>query len=111
MIYIGSTSKPPSGKRLEIPAFRIYAEIYELRLCNSRDTIHRTLLESLDYAAQRMPRLKDSFVNSRFSRDYQPQGLTLCSGGFEGRMLSLSTHACKKTYEPSLRVLEAWKNE
>lgn len=67
------------------------------------------LVEGLGFAAQRMPRLKDVVVDSHFFREHQSQGLTLCFREEDGRWkLSLSVYE-STVYEPSLRVLEAWK--
>ncbi|KEQ68653.1 hypothetical protein M436DRAFT_57929 [Aureobasidium namibiae CBS 147.97] len=66
------------------------------------------LIESLGSAVQRMPRLKSAVLKSHFLERYQPHGLNLCFRNDGGCMLSLSVYE-DGVYEPSMRVLEAWK--
>ena len=66
------------------------------------------LIESLGSAVQRMPRLKSARLESHFLDSYQPHGLDFCFRNDGGCRLSLSMYE-DAVYEPSMRVLEAWK--
>jgi hypothetical protein len=66
------------------------------------------LFESVGHAAQRMPRLKDAIVDlSCYHIEPYPENSTLCFRDRKWMVSSVPRMGC--TYEPSLRVLEAWK--
>jgi hypothetical protein len=65
------------------------------------------LFESLGYATQRMPRLKNAFVKSQAYYHSYPDNLTLSFQGGKWMFSIMADECC--TYEPSSRVLQAWK--